>query len=61
METASTQAKALIDALLHVYALTCMHRSSGDDEHRKSAAKWLPILEAGMASLKRELQKEPRP
>lgn len=57
METASTYAKTLIETLLNVHALACMHRSSGDDHYRETAAKWLPSLESQLSALKRELER----
>lgn len=56
-EVASTFAQEMIKSLLSVHALTNMHRVSGDDEYRKTAAGWLPALESQFAALKRELQK----
>lgn len=56
MEIASTHAALLIANLLHVHALANMHRASGNDEYRKSAADWLPQLERQMADLRRALQ-----
>jgi DnaJ-class molecular chaperone len=58
-ELGSTFAKLLIETLLNVHALTNMHRSSGNDEYRKTAAGWLPSLRDLMTSLERELTKEP--
>lgn len=57
VELGSTYAKSMIETLLNVYALTNLHRASGNEEHRKAAAGWLPALENQLASLKRELSK----
>lgn len=57
MEYASTYAKTMIETLLNVHALASMHRSSGDDHYRETAAGWLPSLENQWASLKRELER----
>lgn len=54
-EQGSTYAKIMIETLLHVHALTNMHRASDDDEYRKKAAAWLPDLERQLQWLKREL------
>lgn len=54
-ELASTYAKTMIEALLNVHALACMHRASGNDEHRRSAADWLPSLDQQLSALRREL------
>lgn len=55
METASTHAGLMIANLLSVHALANMHRASGNDEYRNSAAEWLPTLERQMAELRRAL------
>ena len=55
MEMGSTYAKLMIDALLNVHALTNMHRSSGNEEYRKTATGWLPQLKGLMIDLEREL------
>lgn len=57
-ELASTYTATLITAMLHVHSLTNMHRASGNDEYRKSAADWLPDIERQMVALRRELTKE---
>ena len=57
MEMGSTFSKLLIEQLLNVHGLTNMHRSSGNEEYRKTAADWLPQLETNLAALKRELTK----
>lgn len=54
-EIASIYAAEMIKMLLHVHALTNMHRASGNDEHRKAAADWIESLERQLSSLKREL------
>lgn len=54
-ELASTYAKTMIETLMNVHALACMHRASGNDEHRRSAANWLPALEHQLSALRREL------
>ncbi|MHA6684443.1 hypothetical protein [Mesorhizobium sp. A556] len=54
-ELGSTYARLMIETLLHVHALTNMHRSSGVEDHRKAAANWLPTLESQMNALRREL------
>jgi hypothetical protein len=59
MELASTYATELIKSLLSVAALTNMHRASGNEEHRRAAADWLPVLESQMAALRRELTRKP--
>lgn len=58
MEFASQISKNLIETLLNVHALTNMHRSSDNEDYRKSAAGWLPSLEFQFARLKEELTKE---
>ncbi len=50
-ELGSIYAQEMIKTLLNVHALTNMHRSSGDDEYRKSAAGWLPALDRQLAAL----------
>jgi hypothetical protein len=57
MEAASTYAKIMIETLLNVHALTNMYRSSGNDEYRDGAARWMPALEEQLKSLKRELER----
>jgi hypothetical protein len=57
MEMGSTYAKLMIEVLLNVHALTCMERASGNYQHRKTAAEWLPQLKGLMADLDRELTK----
>lgn len=54
-ETASVFASTLITSLMSVHALTNMHRASGNDEYRRSAAEWLPTLETQLANLRRAL------
>jgi hypothetical protein len=54
-ETASIFAQSMIETLLHVHALSNMHRASGNEEYRKTAADWLPSLESQFRSLKEEL------
>ncbi|RWF44261.1 MAG: hypothetical protein EOS65_02475 [Mesorhizobium sp.] len=56
MEMASVHSKRMIETLLNVYALANMHRSSGDDEYRKSAAGWLPTLEHQLVALRAALE-----
>lgn len=58
MEMGSTYAKIMIEQLLNVLALTSMHRSSGNEEHQRAAADWMPQIERTFNSLKRELTKE---
>jgi hypothetical protein len=58
-ELGSIFARAMIDTLLSVHALTNMHRSSGNDEYRKTAAGWIPHLEDQLKALKRELEPTP--
>jgi hypothetical protein len=60
-EVASVCAENLISSLLSVHALTNMHRSSGNDEYRQSAARWLPTLERQLADLRRELTRPTSP
>lgn len=55
MEQASTCARTMIEMLLHIHALSNMHRASGNEEFRKSAADWLPTIESQLRSLRREL------
>lgn len=55
METVSTFAKVAIEQLLNVHALACMARASGNAEHMKSAAEWLPRIEETIRSMRREL------
>ena len=57
IEQGSTYSKLLIETLLNVHGLTNMHRSSGNEEYRKTASDWLPNLKSLMASLERELTK----
>ncbi len=54
-ENASVFAAELIKTLLHVVALTNMHRASGNDEYRRSAAGRLPTLDRQLSALRREL------
>lgn len=61
IEYASIHAKIMVETLLSVIALTNMHRASGNDEYRKSAAGWLPALDRQMASLREELERVPSP
>ena len=57
-EVASVLIATMIENLLSAYALTNMHRASGNDEYRKSAAEWLPTLEQQLSSIRRELTKQ---
>jgi hypothetical protein len=57
-EMASTYAAAMVNSLMSVHALTNMHRASGNDEYRRSAADWLPSLERQFAGLRAALSKE---
>lgn len=57
-EIASVHASNMITSLLSVHALTNMHRSSGNDHYRKSAAGWLPTLEREFDSLRTALSEE---
>ncbi len=54
-EVASIHARGLIETLLHVHALTNMHRATENDDHRKTAAAWLPTLESQFAALREAL------
>lgn len=57
MEFASAVTRNMIETLLHVHALTNMHRASENDQYRETAAGWLPSLDAQLSILKRELTK----
>lgn len=57
MEMGSIYTQLMIEQLLKVHALTNMHRSSDNDQYRKSAANWLPSLKNLMVDLERELTK----
>lgn len=57
-EQGSTYSKIMIDVLLHVHALTNMHRASENDEFRKTASGWLPNLKSLLSNLEYELTKE---
>lgn len=54
-ELGSTHAQEMIKTLLNVHALTNMHRSSGNDEYRKTAAEWLPTLDWQLKALRDSL------
>lgn len=54
-ETVSTYAKIAIEQLLNVHALACMARSSDNAEYMKSAADWLPSIEATIKNMRAEL------
>lgn len=54
-EMASTHARVLIDTLLNVHALANMHRSSGNDEYRKTAAGWLDTIDHQVSRLRAAL------
>jgi hypothetical protein len=58
MELGSTYSKLMIETLLSVHALTNMHRSSGNEEYRKTAAGWLPSLKENLKSLEDALTRE---
>ncbi len=58
MEMGSTYSNLMIEVLMHIHALTNMHRASGNEEYRKSAVAWLPRLESNLKSLREELTKE---
>ncbi len=57
-ELASTHAKLAIEALLSVYALTNMHRASGNDTYRKTALKWFKKIEEHIAAAKADLEQK---
>lgn len=58
IETASIHVGEMIKTLLHVHALTNMHRSSDNKDYRTSAAAWLPQLRRQLEVLEHELTKE---
>lgn len=60
-EMASTHARLMIEALLNVHALANMHRGSGDDEYRKTAAGWLDQLERELSNLRYSLREPAAP
>ena len=56
-EQGSYSARNMIDMLLHVHALCNMHRASGNNEYRKTAAGWIESLESEFSFLKHSLTK----
>ena len=56
-EMASTHAKLAIEALLRVHALANMHRSSGNDEYRKTALGWFENIEQQVKAAKADLSR----
>jgi len=56
-EMASTHAKLAIENLLHVFALANMHRTSGNDEYRKTALAWFDKIEQQVSAAKADLKR----
>lgn len=53
-------ARNAIDMLLHVYALACMTRGSGNTEHLTIAANWLPAIEQEVRNIRRDIEEHTR-
>ena len=57
LESASMNVRNAIERLLHVHALTHMHRASDDVEHAKTALGWFDCIETAVSMAREDLQK----
>jgi len=56
-EIASVHIKSTIDQLLNAYALSNMHRASGNTEYAKGALAWFTHIESSLRAARSELEK----
>ncbi len=56
VEFASHHARSAIEMLLHVHALTNMHRGSGNFEHAKTALGWFDKIESSIKCAREEIE-----